>query len=263
MPSPSIPDNQRVIPMSVRELKIIATGAYEHALEAIAKMYECDTGCDVRLDFGNARIVTSKVMAEQPVDVIMTSAPGMENLAAKERIDHASRTPVGKMRIGMAVAETESAPEIATTEALKRALISAPRIAYIDPNGGGTTGPYFDKLFALLGISNEVETKAVLCATGREVVGTIASGRAALGLTQASELIGIAGVRFVDFLPSELQFLTVYEAAIASNCQSKSEAEEFLRYITGPKSAEQFLRAGWDLSELSDNPVSRRAIRQA
>ena len=71
--------------------------------------------------------------------------------------------------------------------------------------------------FALLGISNAVATKAVLCATGREVVGAIASGRAALGLTQASELIGIAGVRFVGFLPAELQFLTVYEAAIASN----------------------------------------------
>ncbi|HEY2758952.1 MAG TPA: substrate-binding domain-containing protein [Pseudolabrys sp.] len=248
--------------MGARELKVISTGAYEHALKAIARMYEFDVGCDVRLDFGNARVVTSKVMAEQPVDVIMTSAPGMEDLAAKGRIDDASRTPVGKMRIGAAVAETVRAPEIATKEALKRALISAPSIAHIDPNGGGTTGPYFGKLFALLGISNEVERKAVLCATGREVVGTIASGRAALGLTQASELIGIAGVRFVDFLPSELQFLTVYEAAIASNCQSKSEAEEFLRYITSPKSAEQFLRAGWDLSELSENPPSRRAIRQ-
>jgi molybdate transport system substrate-binding protein len=240
------------------ELKVIATGAYEHALKAIARMYELDTGCAVRLDFGNARVVTSKVMAEQPVDVIMTSAPGMGDLAAKERIDHASRTAVGRMRIGMALAETAGAPEIATTKALKRAFISAPNIAYIDPNGGGTTGPYFDRLFALLGISNAVETKAVLCATGREVVGAIASGRAALGLTQASELIGIAGVRFVGFLPAELQFLTVYEAAIASNCQSKSEAREFLRYVTGPKSAEQFLRAGWDLSERSENPISRR-----
>jgi molybdate transport system substrate-binding protein len=244
--------------MSVRELKIIATGAYEHALKAIARMYESDAGCDVRLDFGNARVVTSKVMADQPADVIMTSTPGMEYLAANKKIDHASRMRVGKMRVGMAVAETASGPEIATTEALKRALISAPRIAYIDPNGGGTTGPYFDKLFALLGISNAVDTKAVLCATGREVVGAIASGRAALGLTQASELIGIAGVRFVDFLPSELQFLTVYEAAIASNCQSKSEAGEFLRYMTSPKSAEQFLRAGWELSELSENSISRR-----
>jgi molybdate transport system substrate-binding protein len=244
--------------MSARELKIIAAGAYEHTLRVIAKMYECDAACEVRLDFGNARLVTSKVMAEQPVDVIMTSAAGMETLAANERIDHASRIPVGKMRVGMAVAETASAPEIATTEALKRALTSAPSIAYIDPNGGGTTGPYFDKLFALLGISNEMEAKAVLCATGREVVGTIASGRAALGLTQASELIGIAGVRFVDFLPSELQFLTVYEAAIASNCQSKSEAGDFLRYIASLKTAAQFLRAGWDLSELSENPISRR-----
>jgi molybdate transport system substrate-binding protein len=237
--------------MGARELKVIATGAYEHALKAIAKMYECDAGCDVRLDFGNARVVTSKVMAEQPVDVIMTSALGMADLAANQRIDLASRTPVGKMRVGAAVAETASAPEIATTEALKRALISAPSLAYIDPNGGGTTGPYFDKLFALLGVSSEVERKAVLCATGREVVGTIASGRAMLGLTQASELIGLAGVRFVGFLPSELQFLTVYEAAIASNCQSKSEAGEFLRYITSPKSAEQFLRTGWDLGEVS------------
>jgi molybdate transport system substrate-binding protein len=248
--------------MSVRNLKIIATGAYEHALEAIAKMYECDTGCEVRLDFGNARVVASKVMAEQPADVIMTSVPGMEDLAANERIDHASRTPVGKMRVGLAVAETASAPEIATPEALKRALISAPSLAYIDPQGGGTTGPYFDKLFTLLGISGEVDRKAVLCASGREVVRTITSGRATLGLTQASELIGIAGVQFVGFLPFELQFLTVYEAAIASTSQSKSEAEEFLRYIISPKSAEQFVRAGWDLSELSENPLSRRTIRQ-
>lgn len=234
--------------MSVPKVKVVAAGAYEHSLKLISDMFEDDERSLVQLDFGNARAVTSKISLGNDVDVVMTSFQGMEEIQALKLIDADTRISVGTMRIGAAVPRGARKPDVNTVDSLKATLLSASSIAHIDPNGGGTTGPYFTKLMELLGITDSVKGKTKLCASGREVVKTIVSGEAEIGLTQASELIGISALEFAGFLPSELQLLTIYQAAIALSCRSKPEARKFLAYLSGTKAAEQLLRSGWSLS---------------
>jgi molybdate transport system substrate-binding protein len=86
----------------------------------------------------------------------------------------------------------------------------------------------------------------VLSKTGKDVVRAVASGAATCGLTQASELIGAKGVQFAGYLPAELQVVSVYAGAVATQTCVPDLAADFIRFLKNPKSVEAFRNAGWD-----------------
>ena len=236
---------------SATDLHVIAAGAFEHLLDALAQPFRQESGHVLRVSITNAGGVIRKLELDEPADVVLTSAAGIDALAAKGRLDAATKVEVGRMRLGVAVGPSAAAPDLATADTLRAALLAAPGIAYIDPKGGGTTGPYFVTLFERLGMASEIAQKGILCATGKDVVRTVASGRATIGLTQASELIGVAGVRFAGHLPAELQLISVYCAAVASRAASPGAARDFIRFVTDPGSGARFRALGWDVGSAS------------
>ena len=155
---------------------------------------------------------------------------------------------IGKMRLGIAVQSGATMPDLTSTEAFRTLLLSANKIAYIDPNGGGTSGPFFEKMFASLGVADAVHAKAILCKTGSEIVNAVASGRAAIGITQGSEIIGASGVAFAGLLPSSLNLTTVYSASIAARSSNPKGASAFLAFVAGPIGSDHLRRAGWDIA---------------
>jgi molybdate transport system substrate-binding protein len=150
------------------------------------------------------------------------------------------------MRLGIAVKSGALVPDIKTSDALREVLRTAPAVASIDPHGGGTSGPFIDKLFERVGIADVVRAKGILCATGADVVRAVASGRASLGMTQAAELIGLPGLGFAGFVPDDLQLVTVYSAAVAANAKLPAAAAAFIAFITGPAAAARLRSSGWD-----------------
>ena len=233
------------------DLHVIAAGAFEHVLHALAEPFGTESGHVLRLRISNAGGVIRKLELDEPADVVLTSAAGIDALAAKGRLDAATKVEVGRMRLGVAVGPSAAAPDLATADTLRAALLAAPGLAYIDPKGGGTTGPYFVTLFERLGMASEIAQKGVLCATGKDVVRAVASGRATIGLTQASELIGVADVRFAGHLPADLQLISVYCAAVASRAAAPGAARDFIRFVTNPDSAARFRALGWDVGSES------------
>jgi molybdate transport system substrate-binding protein len=120
-------------------------------------------------------------------------------------------------------------------------------VAYIDPNGGGTSGPFFEKIFSTLGVADAVHAKAVLCKTGAEIVSAVASGKAEIGMTQASEIAGASGVALAGHLPEALNLATVYSASVASRSANPKGASAFLEFMKGPTGSDHLRRAGWDI----------------
>jgi molybdate transport system substrate-binding protein len=227
-------------------LQVIATGVYEHVLEDIIGPFEQATGQAVTFMITNAGGVIAKLETDAAADVVMTSAVGIDSLAAKGKVVRASKVDVGGMRLGVAVTVGLPVPDIGTADALREALRAAPAVASIDPHGGGTSGPFIAKVFERLGVADEVRARGVLCATGADVVRAVASGRAALGMTQAAELIGLPGIAFAGFLPAELQLVTVYSAAVADRAKLPAAAAAFIAFITGPAAAARLRSSGWD-----------------
>ena len=129
---------------------------------------------------------------------------------------------------------------------MRSVLLAAPHVAYIDPNGGGTSGPFIARLFERLGVAGEMNQRGVLAKTGKDVVRALASGEATCGVTQASELIGAEGIQFAGYVPAELQAISVYSGAVAARAQASHLAMDFIRFLKTPESMACFRTSGWD-----------------
>jgi molybdate transport system substrate-binding protein len=227
-------------------VRVLATGVFATAFHSLAPAFEATTGAKIQVSIANAGEVAARVVAGEAVDLVMTSSAGVKALA-KQGVLVADEVVIGKMRLGVAVPPGVTMPNLASTEAFRTLLLSANKVAYIDPNGGGTSGPFFEKMFTSLGVAEAVHAKAVLCKTGAEIVNAIASGRATIGMTQASEIIGGAGVAFAGYLPDAQNLTTAYAAAVAKGSTNPKAAIAFLEFVAGPVGSDHLRRAGWDL----------------
>jgi molybdate transport system substrate-binding protein len=229
-----------------KPIEVLATGVFATALQSLAPAFAAANGTKIQVSIANAGEVASRVVAGDPADLVMTSSAGVKALA-KQGALLADEVVIGKMRLGVAVASSAAMPDMTSTETFRALLKSADKVAYIDPNGGGTSGPFFEKMFASLGVADAVHAKAVLCKTGAEIVKAVSSGRATIGMTQASEIVGGNGVAFAGYLPDAQNLTTVYSASIAARSTNPYAASEFLAFVAGPAGADHLRRAGWDI----------------
>jgi molybdate transport system substrate-binding protein len=231
--------------MAQEPVRVLATGVFATALESLVAPFEVARGIKIQITIGNAGEVAARVAAGEPADLVMTSSAGIKTLAKQNAV--ADEVVIGKMRLGVAIRTGAAKPDLSSAETLRALLLSADKIAYIDPNGGGTAGPAFEKILVSLGVADAVHAKAVLGKTGEEIVKAVASGAAAIGMTQASEIVGRNGVTFAGYLPDAQNVTTVYSAALATRSANPKAASAFLEFVTSPIGADQLRRAGWDI----------------
>jgi molybdate transport system substrate-binding protein len=226
-------------------VRVLATGVFATTLQSLAGPFESASGYKIEMSIANAGEVAARIVAGEAADLVMTSSAGVKTLA-KQNALVSNEVVIGQMRLGVAVPSGATMPDLTSAETFRTLLLSAGTVAYIDPNGGGTSGPFFEHLFASLGVADAVHAKAVLCKTGSEIVSAVASGRAVIGMTQASELVGASGVAFAGYLPNALNLTTVYAASIAARSTNPKGASAFLEFVAGPTGSAHLRRAGWD-----------------
>jgi molybdate transport system substrate-binding protein len=222
-------------------LQVTAAGAYEHVINELAPAFDTP----IRLTVTNAGGVIKRLEAKEPVDVVLTSAAGIAQLVATGLADATTQTEIARVGLGIAVRERLPLPDLGTAAAVRAALLSATRVAFIDPNGGGTSGPLIAKLFEKLDVARQMNEAGVLSKTGKDVVCAVASGEATLGLTQATELIGAKDVQFAGYLPPEVQVVSVYSGAVSTYAQAPEAAHRFIQFLKSPAATQAFRNAGW------------------
>ena len=101
--------------------------------------------------------------------------------------------------ISVAIRKDAPKPDISSPEALKRTLLAAQSISYVDPTSGGASGIHFVKVLDRLGIANEMRSKTVFpnSKTPAEVGALVANGEAEIGIHIIVELISVAGIELV------------------------------------------------------------------
>ena len=230
---------------TAKDLHVTAAGAYEHALNDLGPAFGREAGVALRLTVANAAGVIKRIEAREPADVILTAAAGIAHLVAAGLADAGTQGEIGRVGLGIAVRPGAPLPDLASAAAVRAALLSAPRVAFIDPAGGGTSGPLIAKLFERLGIAAEMNERGVLAKTGKDVVAAVSSGDASLGLTQATELIGAKSVQFAGMLAPEVQVVSVYAGAVSRFAGAPDVARRFIGFLKSPAGLEGFRRAGW------------------
>lgn len=157
------------------------------------------------------------------------NTPWIDDLIKQGKLDAATRTPLARSAVALAIRKGAPKPDISTTEAFKRTLLNAKSIGYVEQ---GATGIYLKELFVRLGVAEEIKSKVRLVPTAADFV---ARGEAEIGMAQISEILPFAGVDLAGPLPADIQLYSSFAGA-AGTAAKQSDAA-LLKFLVTPDAA--------------------------
>jgi len=226
------------------EIKVLSAGAVKAVIVDVSDAFEKQSGHKLTASFGTVGVTKQKLAAE-PADVVI-----MTDVAIDEAIGHGAvvagtRNDIARAGVGVGVKEGTPKPDISTPEALKKTLLAAKSLVYVDPAQGATSGIHFASVLQKLGIADAVKSKTILW-PGGYAAEAVLKGQAEIVVHQISEILPVKGVTLVGPLPKELQKITIYSAAIATKSENKDAARAFISYLVSPPIKAKFAQAGLD-----------------
>jgi molybdate transport system substrate-binding protein len=217
------------------EIMVVSGGAFKQVLTPLAAQYERESGNKVALTYQTIGQHLALIRdGKEDFDVAILTPDAIDALAKEGRIVPGSRADLAKTGIGVVVKAGAPLPDISNDAAFKQALLAAKSVAFIDPKAGGSSGIYVEGLLARLGISEEINAKAVLV-HGGAVADHIADGEAEIGIHQISEILPVAGTTLVGPLPPDIQNYTVYAAGIATAAKDAAAVQALVKFLSGPE----------------------------
>lgn len=192
----------------------------------------------------------ARVVAGEPVDVIILSAPLIEELVDSGHVVAGSRRDLGTVGTGVAVRAGTPLPEVANARALRGNVLGARRIVCPDP-AIATAGKVVMRAFEILGIVERVRPRMQLFPNGYAAMTWLAQSRGLLemGITQTTEILANNGVTYAGPLPAELQMKTVYAAGLAANARNPEAAREFIARLVSPATRSMLEAAGYEFTK--------------
>jgi molybdate transport system substrate-binding protein len=227
------------------EIKVLCTSALTGAMEKLGPQFERETGNKLVLSYGATGGLLNRVKNGEAADVVIVTAPALDNLVKLGKIVEQGRTPIAQTGVGIAIRRGAPRPDISSAEALKRTLLAAKSIAYSDPAGGGVSGIVFAQVVEKLGIADQLKPKTKLVPGGSGSPGALAaSGEVEIAVAMMSELMPVAGAEVVGPLPPGLQSLTVFSAGVSASAANPAAAKQLILFLSSPAAAPVLREAG-------------------
>jgi molybdate transport system substrate-binding protein len=211
------------------EIKVLSTVGMQPATPELFSHFESATGLRVVVTYGLAAVLKTKFLEGAAADVLILTAPIIEDLAKQGKVVTESKKDVARSGVGLAVKAGAPKPDISTPEALKAAVLAAKSIGY---SREGASGVAFARVLERLGIAEQVRAKYK--DTGTKAGEMVAAGEIELAAAQIPELMAVPGVGIVGPLPSELQTVTVFSVGIATTAQDSVAAKALIEFLAGP-----------------------------
>jgi len=229
---------------ALADVKVMSAGAVEPMVRLLGPAFEKESGRRLDLHFGTAGALRARLESGEGADLVILPAAVVAALEQSGLLVPGSAQDLGRTVTGVCVKEGAAAPDIATPEAFKQALLKARGVAYSDPQAGGSSGNYMAGVLQKLGIADAVAKKSVLGKRGYQVAQAVADGRAELGSTFISEILTVKGVRVIGPLPGELYHANTYTAGFPAKSAQRAAAQALLRGLTNPATRARWIEAG-------------------
>ena len=215
--------------MTLEPLKLLSSMAAREVLAQLCNAFTAQTGRTVATEAAGGVDVAKRIQAGEAADVVVLSDTAIDKLIAESKL-RPGRVDLVKSGVAIAVRAGASQPDISTEAAVKAAVSAASSLSY----STGPSGVYLEKLFARWGILDAVKSRIVVPPPGMPVASLVASGKAALGLQQLSELLNVDGIEVLGPLPAAIQTITTFSGAISARCEQPGAAAALLDYMNLP-----------------------------
>lgn len=225
------------------EIKVLSGGAVESGLHAFAEKVKRDLGHDLRIQFNTTPQITKRLAAGEVYDIVILPPAAMEQAVKDGKVIAGTRVPVGRVGAGVIVRASAAAPDVATVDALKHALLGADSVVY----NTASSGLYLDKLFAKMGVLEQIKPKTTRYPDGASVMEHVIRGKGneiGFGPITEIKLYVSKGLKLVGPLPAEAQNYTSYEAAVMTGAAAADASRAVLRHLATPAAKAVFAAKG-------------------
>src|SRR5215471_6659602 len=215
---------------SAAELKILSAGAVQPGLNAAAKIFFDKTGDLAKIAYDPATVLGKRVAGGEVADIIVSSPAVIAELTKTAKVLPDGQVPLGKVGVGVVVREGAPAPDIASTQALKKALLDAEAVVY----NTASSGAYVEDMLKKIGVFDEIQGKLVRLFDGNAVMRRLVEGTGKeFGFGGVTDIVlnRDKGVRLVGPLPAGTQNYTSYTAAQIAISPNAQSARAFMTYL--------------------------------
>lgn len=228
-------------------IRILSGGAAQAVVERIAVDFQRDTGHEISAEFSAVGAMKGKVVAGEPVDMVILTAALVDGLIAGGFVVPGSRIDLGRVGTGVAVRAGTPLPDVSNADVLRANMLAATRIACPDP-AVATAGKVVINLIGRLGIAGQIMPRMHYFPNGYAAMRWLAasSGHNEMGITQITEILPNKGVTLAGPLPEALQMKTVYSVGLASRAVNPEAAKDFIARLTGPAARPVLAAAGYE-----------------
>ena len=190
-------------------VRLLSTLALSGVLDALLPQLPAGLP-PVEVEFAPTNVLLERIASGMRGDIAILTDAAVDDLSASGVLDGASRVPLARSHVGLAVRQGAVRPDISTAAAVAAALRGARSVAL---SRTGASGVFMTGLLIRLGIADEVNRKATVIPgglTGERVM----NGEADLAVQQMSELMAVPGLDILGRLPAEIEGVSVFTAAL-------------------------------------------------
>jgi molybdate transport system substrate-binding protein len=236
----------------VDRLRVLSAGAAQAVVQKTIAAYEREAGVRVEAGYGAVGAMRARLVAGEPVDVILLTAAMIDELIAQSLVAPGTRADLGRVGTGVAVRAGVPLPALDGEAALRAALLAARCIACPDPQTA-TAGKIVMRMLERLGIAGEVGARLRHFPNGHATMRWLAEAGAAgdLGITQVTEILPHADVAYAGPLPDAFQMKTVYAAGLAARAANPAAGRAFIARLTAPSARAMLRDAGYEFDDPS------------
>jgi molybdate transport system substrate-binding protein len=211
-------------------VRVLSSNGVKGIIDDVRPEIERAIGRPLSIEFSTSASLKPKIEQGEPFDVAILTPSMIDDLTKQGKV--AAGSAINVARSGVGVGNREGAPriDVSTTDALKRALLDAKKVAF---TAEGQSRATIDRAFERLGIVDAMRPKVMLLGPAGGPA-AVAKGEADLTMTLVSEIIPIPGVQFLGPLPAELQDYVSFAAGRSANAQDREGADALLRQLSGP-----------------------------
>jgi len=238
------------IALAQTEVTLIAPGGIRAPIEKLIPSFEKQTGYKVNPTFGSGGGTKQQVVRGDVFDVPIVQPP-LADVIASGNVVESTATPLASVAVGVSVKKGAPKPDISTTEAVKKMLLSAKSIVCPDATTGAAAGVSINDMLKKLGIDEQVEPKLKRvrgtgpggAGGGTMVSGMVANGEAEIGMTFVSEMTD-PGIDIVGTLPKEVSPWTPLVGFISAHAKNPEAGKALLKFLSSPEAVAAYKAAG-------------------
>src|SRR5262245_16228067 len=169
-------------------MKVICTNGVKSVMLDLVPAFERTSGTKISITWGSTNGLLKELEGGAGGDLAILTAEAIDDLIGHGKVVAGSRVDLARSGIGVAVRKGAKRPDIASPEALKRALIAAKSVAH---SKTGLSGIYFPTVLARLGIADALKGKIVIPDPGPPVGEVVVEGEAEIGVPTVSDLLRV------------------------------------------------------------------------